>query len=156
MHFAQLPLKNSIAIFPSTAELKSTLCNFYCRNSVMLFDHSVSVGHTVFTIYRSEETQVRDSASCFWSTAGSGWSASDLILLRCLNCTESYSPQTHTCCSEATCSPCIHCLGADSKIRPLFRINCMSSHRGANFVENKNQGSLPKLLSWSNLIFHLC
>lgn len=54
---SQLPPKTSVAVFLSTAEWKSTLCNFYCRTPVIPFDHSVSVDHTVSTTYRSEKKQ---------------------------------------------------------------------------------------------------
>lgn len=63
MHFAQLPLKNSIAVFLSTPELKSTLCNFCCRNPVMLFDHPVSVGHTDSTDQRRHKWRILSAAS---------------------------------------------------------------------------------------------
>lgn len=120
---------------------------------------------------------MKDSISCFWGTAGSSWSAWDfilfhftLILFYCLNCSKSWLAQTHTCCSEDMCNPGIYCLGEDFKIRPLHRINCMSNHRGENFVENKTKAVLQnsfldailfsiyvnniEQVDWSSLSFH--
>lgn len=128
MHFPKHPLScpSEIAIFPSTAQLQSTWCDFYCRNAGMLFDHQVSVDHSVSTIYMSEKTQrgIQLLLKCYRLKL-----KSSRLRVIYLNCTESYQPQT--------CGPWAlraHCLGEDKIRFLLFGINCVSNQIGAKIL----------------------
>lgn len=91
----------------------------------MLFDHQVSVDHSVSTIYMSEKTQ-----RGLLSVASEALQAQAEVLE-----TSCYLPELHRDLPAANMrAPGAHCLGEDKIRFLLFGINCVSNQIGAKIL----------------------